>query len=151
MDYESSISRENGCWDPLPLLEPFKEKWTSDTPTPDFEVDDEWCGNVIGLGFADSITPESAAFWNNTIKAVYKGDEGRKKVRMAAICLVGRDGLLLRVQDVKCPVHWLQVRWHANYTGSHTRALLIKKQANVVDTIRERRTYHLGPKYKRST
>jgi microsomal epoxide hydrolase len=109
MDYESADSRSKGCWDPVPALRPFYEKWTSAVATPDFLVDDVWCGMVGGIGFGASASEELSAFWTKTLKEVYKGDEGRKKVRMAVICLLSRDGLLLRLGDIKCPVHWLQV------------------------------------------
>ena len=110
MDYESSISRTKGCWDPSPILTPFFQNWTSATPTPDYVVDDVWCGMVGGLGFGDGVTAEMLAFWKTTLKDVYKGDEGRKKARMAVVCLLERDGLMKRVGDVKCPVWWYQVR-----------------------------------------
>jgi hypothetical protein len=108
MDYESSDSRLKGCWDPVPLAGPFLEKWTSRTETPDFVIDDVWCGMVGNIGLGQGVTPTETAFWVQTLKDVYKGDAGRKKVRMAALCLLTRDGLLLRVQDIKCPVYWLQ-------------------------------------------
>ncbi|KAJ5698600.1 hypothetical protein N7462_000605 [Penicillium macrosclerotiorum] len=108
MDYESLDSRSKGCWDPATNLMAFYEKWTSPSPTPDFVVDDVWCGLVGGIGFGASATTEKSAFWTQTLKEVYKGDEGRKKVRMALNCLLERDGLLLRIGDIKCPVHWLQ-------------------------------------------
>ncbi|RAH86594.1 alpha/beta hydrolase [Aspergillus japonicus CBS 114.51] len=108
MDYESADSRSKDCWDPVTLLTPFLEKWSSETPTPDFVVDDVWCGMVAGIGFGASATPETTDFWVQTLKQVYTGDEGRKKVRMALMCLLTRDGLLLRLRDVRCPVYWLQ-------------------------------------------
>ena len=109
MDYESVDSRTKGCWDPAPILTPFYEKWTSTTATPEFIVDDVWCGMVGSLGFGTGVTTETIDFWKNTLKDVYKGDEGRKKVRMAVICLLERDGLLLRLGSITCPVYWLQV------------------------------------------
>jgi microsomal epoxide hydrolase len=109
MDYESEESRSKGCWDPAANLTVFYEKWTSPSATPDFVVDDVWCGLVGGIGFGAAATAERSAFWTQTLKDVYKGDEGRKKVRMALNCLLERDGLLLRVGDIKCTVHWLQV------------------------------------------
>ncbi|PGH03998.1 hypothetical protein AJ79_07231 [Helicocarpus griseus UAMH5409] len=108
LDYESSDSRAKGCWDPASILMPFFDNWTSPVPTPDFEVDDIWCGMVAGLGFGERVGPEMVEFWKRTVKEVYSGDEGRRKVRMAVACLVGRDGLLMRVRDVRCPVYWLQ-------------------------------------------
>lgn len=109
MDYESSDSRSKGCWDPAALLTPFYEKWTSGTATPDFVVDEVWCGMVGSVGFGAFATEESGAFWKQTLQEVYRGDEGRKKVRMALNCLIERDGLLLRLRDIQCPVYWLQV------------------------------------------
>lgn len=109
MDYESTVSREKGCWDPKTQLAPFYEKWCSPVPTPDFVVDEVWRGMVASLGFSGAASPETLAFWDQTLKDVYKGDEGRRKLRMALGCLMERDGLLLRLRDIKCPVYWLQV------------------------------------------
>ncbi|KAJ5503225.1 hypothetical protein N7463_006099 [Penicillium fimorum] len=108
MDYESLDSRSKGCWDPAANLTVFYEKWTSPSATPDFVVDDVWCGLVGGIGFGAAANETRSAFWTQTLKEVYKGDEGRKKVRMALNCLLERDGLLLRIGDIKCPVYWLQ-------------------------------------------
>ncbi|KAK0613944.1 Alpha/Beta hydrolase protein [Immersiella caudata] len=108
IDYESSDSRSRGAWDAKTMLTPFYEKWCSTTPTPDFVVDDVWCGMVGSLGFGAGVTAEVIQFWTETLKAVYTGDEGRKKLKMAVACLLERDGLLLRVRDVTCPVYWLQ-------------------------------------------
>ncbi|KAH6662393.1 hydrolase [Plectosphaerella plurivora] len=107
MDYESAASREKGSWDPKTHLAPFYEKWCSPVPTPDFVVDKVWCGMVASLGFSGTVAPETLAFWDQTLQEVYKGDEGRRKLRMALTCLLERDGLLLRLRDIKCPVHWL--------------------------------------------
>lgn len=109
MDYESSDSRSKGCWDPDPLVKPFLENWANLTETPDFIIDDVWCGMVATMGFGGGVTPETTAFWIKALKDVYKGDQGRKKVRMAVLCLVTRDGLLSRLGDIRCPVYWLQV------------------------------------------
>ncbi|KAK3381790.1 Alpha/Beta hydrolase protein [Podospora didyma] len=108
MDYESSDSRSKGAWDPKALLAPFYESWCSTTPTPDFLIDDVWCSMVGSLGFGAGATAEVIGFWTQTLKAVYKGDEGRKKVKVALACLLERDGLLLRIRDITCPVYWLQ-------------------------------------------
>lgn len=120
MDYESSDSRSKGCWDPAAMLTPFFEKWSSpalaatsasaSASAGDFVIDDVWCGMVGSVGFGEHGTPEKAAFWTRTLQEVYRGDEGRKKAKMALLNLITRDGLLHRLRDVKCPVHWLQVR-----------------------------------------
>jgi len=65
---------------------------------------------MIGsFGFGDTVAAETVDFWKQTVKDVYIGDEGRRKVRMAVLCLLSRDGLLLRLGDIKAPVYWLQV------------------------------------------
>jgi len=48
-------------------------------------------------------------FWRATIKENYRGDDGRRRIRMAAINLRDRDGLHGRLADVRCPVMWLHV------------------------------------------
>lgn len=131
MDYESSDSRSKGCWDPAALLTPFYEKWTSETATPDFVVDEVWCGMVGSVGFGAFATEESGAFWKQTLQEVYRGDEGRKKVRMALNCLIERDGLLLRLRDIQCPVYWLQV---SPITLSNCTITLLRQRLTVQGT-----------------
>lgn len=107
MDYESAESREKGCWDPNTQLRPFFDKWSAG-PDPDFVPDEVWRGMVAQLGFSGTVTPEVLSFWDATVKDVYSGEVGRKKLRMALANLMTRDGLLLRLADVRCPVYWLQ-------------------------------------------
>ncbi|KAH8168296.1 alpha/beta hydrolase fold domain-containing protein [Sarocladium implicatum] len=105
MDYESAASREKGCWDPKTNLGPFFAKWS--VPDPDFVVDQVWRGMVASLGFSGTVSQQTLSFWDQTLKEVYSGEPGRKKLRMALLNLLERDGLLLRLSDIKCPVHWL--------------------------------------------
>ena len=63
---------------------------------------------VASFGFGAHAMEESTRFWTGVLKEVYAGDEGRRKVRMAVMCLLSRDSLLLRLGDVQCPVYWLQ-------------------------------------------
>jgi pimeloyl-ACP methyl ester carboxylesterase len=107
MDYESASSRELGAWNPKNDLAPFLEKWTT-PPNPAFVVDEVWRGMVANLGFSGTVGKDVLSFWDQTVKEVYSGEEGRKKLRMALINLMERDGLLRRVRDIKCPVYWLQ-------------------------------------------
>lgn len=106
MDYESAHSRELGAWNPRVDLAPFLEKWS--VPNPDFVVDEVWRGMVAGLGFSGTVGQDVLSFWDQTVKEVYSGEEGRKKLRMALINLMERDGLIRRLPDIKCPVYWLQ-------------------------------------------
>ncbi|KAI0013157.1 putative alpha/beta hydrolase [Xylariaceae sp. FL0662B] len=135
MDCESADSRTKGCWDPVPFAKPFLEKWTSTTPTPEFVVDDDWVGALIGLGLGASATPSISETWTKIIKEVYSGDEGRRKLRSSAICLAERDGLLLRIGDIKCPVHWLQGLSDAVYSTivpkEHIELFTSSKEAKI--------------------
>lgn len=108
LDYESAASREKGCWDPATMLGPVVDSLFSTEPTPDFLIDDGLRESVVNIGFSGAITPEATEFWKATLNKVYSGDSGRKKLRGAFINLLERDGLLRRVQDIKCPVYWIQ-------------------------------------------
>lgn len=109
MDAETAQSREQGCWDPATFVKPFLARWTSDRPTPDWVVDDDWLNSIVHLGFGAAATPANVEFWSQTLRDVYKGDEARRRLKMATICLVERDGLIFRLPYVQCPVHWLHV------------------------------------------
>ncbi|ETS74517.1 hypothetical protein PFICI_14383 [Pestalotiopsis fici W106-1] len=116
MDCESADSRTKGCWDPVPFFKPFLQSWTSAEPTPTFSPSQDWLGACTGLGFGSAGSAENTEFWNRTISEVYKGDEGRQKLKMATICLAERDSLLLRLEYITCPVHWLQGSEDAVYS-----------------------------------
>lgn len=107
LDYESERTRQLNCWDCPTLLTPLIEKWTTNEPTPDFEPDLEYCDYLIDIGFGKDCPQEVREFWRATIKENYRGDDGRRRIRMAAINLRDRDGLHGRLADVRCPVMWL--------------------------------------------
>ncbi|KAK4507097.1 hypothetical protein PRZ48_000831 [Zasmidium cellare] len=107
MDYESERSRKLGCWDGPALFESTIASWTSEAPTPDFVPAEEYCEAMLATGFGGLVDGEVRRFWINTIQSNYSGDEGRKRIRMAAINLAERDGLHSRLSDVRCPVLWL--------------------------------------------
>lgn len=109
MDYESSASRALGSWDPKTQLTAFYDKWSSDADGEAFVVDAAWRDMVARLGFSGSVPDETLAFWDATLREVYSGDEGRRKLRLALLNLLERDGLLARTRDVRCPVYWLHV------------------------------------------
>lgn len=64
---------------------------------------------MIDIGFRKEYLAETRKEWRERIKGNYKGDEGRRRARVAAINLRERDGLLGRLWDVRCPVLWLHV------------------------------------------
>lgn len=105
MDYESQRSRDLGCWDcrevgtPLidSLSEPVGDDWT---------VENEFSDFILSVGIG-AVSQEEREFWRATHKINYRGDEGRKRLRMCAINLRDRDGLHARLDGVTCPVLWM--------------------------------------------
>jgi pimeloyl-ACP methyl ester carboxylesterase len=86
------------------------EAWTSMTPTPDFAPDPSFSDLLMVSGFGEACDQETKEFWAKAVQENYCGDDGRRRIRMAAINLRDRDGLHARLFDIKCPVMWLHVR-----------------------------------------
>lgn len=108
MDSESDRSRKLQCWDGPAIVSSFVTQWAASQGDLDFEPDDSYCDALINIGF-NECTDETRKFWHSTIKSNYRGEEGRRRIRMAAINLAERGGLHLRLSDVRCPVRWLHV------------------------------------------
>ncbi|KAI0179700.1 putative alpha/beta hydrolase [Hypoxylon sp. FL1284] len=107
MDCESADSRSKGCWDPIAFAGPHLKRWTSDVATPGFVAADDFILPTLGLVLGSAITAEATEFWTQIMRRVYSGDSGRHRLKAALIAVVERDGLLLRIDQVKCPIHWL--------------------------------------------
>lgn len=109
LDYESERTRKLGCWDGPGLLAPSIQEWTSVQSTAQFEPSADYANFLIDVGFGKNCPKDVRDFWVKTVKSNYQGDDGRRRIRMAAINLAERDGLHSRLFDVKCPVLWLHV------------------------------------------
>lgn len=107
MDFESERTRKLGCWDGVAACTGPIDNWTTNTSTPDFQPDLDYCDFLIDIGFGKNCPQETRDFWRETIQANYQGDDGRRRARMAAINLRERDGLHGRLFDIRCPVMWL--------------------------------------------
>ncbi|KAK5696331.1 hypothetical protein LTR17_024303 [Elasticomyces elasticus] len=107
MDYESERTRSLGCWNGPEDLQANIEAWTTNDRTDDFEPHEDYANFLIDIGFGTDCPKEARDYWVKEIKANYKGDDGRRRIRMAAINLAQRDGLHARLSDVRCPVLWL--------------------------------------------
>jgi hypothetical protein len=70
----------------------------------------EYADFLIDIGFGKDCAPAVRELWRRKIQENYRGDDGRRRIRMAAINLRDRDGLHARLFDVRCPVMWLHVR-----------------------------------------
>lgn len=108
MDSESERTRQLQCWDGPAIVSSFVKQWASSEGDSNFEPDDGYCNALIDIGF-NECGPSVREFWRTTIKDNYRGEEGRRRIRMAAINLAERGGLHLRLPDVRCPVLWLHV------------------------------------------
>jgi hypothetical protein len=108
LDYESERSRSLGCWH---ALEPLGARITGEfgKPNVEFVPSKEFSNSLIDVGFGKDCPTDLRDFWNEEIVKNYKGDAGRRRIRMASINLRDRDGLHLRTSDVVCPVLWLHV------------------------------------------
>ncbi|CZT15387.1 related to alpha/beta hydrolase [Ramularia collo-cygni] len=116
MNAETPHTISLGCWDGPALLASNISAWTTLTPTPDFEPTDTYCEFLISSGFGPDCPAPDRDFWTQALKANYRGDAGRKRIRMAAINLAERDGLHSRLMDVRCPVFWLHGTRDAVYS-----------------------------------
>lgn len=112
MDYESERTRKLGCWDCAAAAAMLMALTTSKVPTPEFQLPVELCDMAISQGLGENCPPEMREFWSKEMQANYRGDDGRRRARMATINLAERDGLHGRLFDVKCPVMWLHVSHH---------------------------------------
>lgn len=83
------------------------QAWTSNEPTSSFEPATDYCDFLIDIGFGKDVDKDTREYWRKTIKSNYQGDDGRRRIRMAAINLAERDGLHSRLSDIRCPVLWL--------------------------------------------
>lgn len=108
MDCESERSRQLHCWDGSTIITGFINQWTSSTATPGFEPDNGYCDALIDISL-NEYSSEQREFWRKTMKDNYRGDDGRRRIRMAAINLAERGTLHLRLADIRCPVLWLHV------------------------------------------
>ncbi|TEY66035.1 hypothetical protein BOTCAL_0134g00060 [Botryotinia calthae] len=122
MDYESERTRSLGCWNASAALSDIIRQSTADSKslTEDFEPDDEYCNLLIDIGF-NECSSDVREFWMRKIKDAYRGDEGRRRIRMAAINLKERDGLHGRLSDVRCPILWLHGTSDAVYSLSNAK------------------------------
>ncbi|KAK3936611.1 hypothetical protein QBC46DRAFT_269289 [Diplogelasinospora grovesii] len=107
MDYESPRSRELGCWDGPAATSGLVTLAGSYAPVNDFEPGDAYYDFLMDIGFG-KFEKSTRDFWAKTIRDNYNGDEGKRRICMAAVCLATRDGIRERVPYVKCPVLWFQ-------------------------------------------
>jgi hypothetical protein len=111
LDTESPRSRSLGCWDALDSLHHLiTTDFAPSSQSSEFSPSLDFGTFLVNSGFGPKCPQDVRDFWVEELKKNYAGEDGRKRIRMAAINLRDRDGLHLRAGDVKCPVLWLHVR-----------------------------------------
>ncbi|KAI8935429.1 hypothetical protein NX059_008007 [Plenodomus lindquistii] len=119
-DYESERSRSLGCWKSLEPLQATIAGFSS--PSDDsFVPGDDFSNFLIDVGMGTDCPSDIREYWKSEIAKNYAGDEGRKRIRMAAINLRDRDGLHSRLADVVCPVMWLHGTSDVVYSVANAR------------------------------
>jgi pimeloyl-ACP methyl ester carboxylesterase len=121
MSSESPHSLELGCWDACSALSPYIDAWATPSAMRIFEPDASFIASQIASGFGKDASQPDKDFWSVTMKKNWSGEEGRKRARMAAICLRDRDSLRARLGDVKCPVLWLHGERDSDYSTALAR------------------------------
>ncbi|KAH7385478.1 Alpha/Beta hydrolase protein [Phaeosphaeria sp. MPI-PUGE-AT-0046c] len=123
LDTESPRSRSLGCWDALDSLQHLiTTDFTSNTQSSStFTPPSSFADFLISSGFGPNCPQAMKEFWTEQLKKNYEGEEGRKRIRMAAINLRDRDGLHLRAGDIKCPVLWLHGTDDAVYSVANAQ------------------------------
>jgi len=106
MDFESARSRELGCWDGIEFCTPSVDA-LAEPVGDDWVVADEFVDAVLQAGLGDSVPAEDREFWISAYRRNYTGDAGRHRLRTSTINLRDRDGLLARLDGVRCPVLWM--------------------------------------------
>ncbi|KAF9458803.1 putative alpha/beta hydrolase [Collybia nuda] len=101
---ETEDTRELGCWNAPQVFPPWYRALYSPGPNSTFEAPSFFSDDLIDVGFGDVVTKEQHAYWTQSIRDTYRGDEGRKKMLMCTTCLGDRDSLEFRLPEITCPV-----------------------------------------------
>lgn len=107
MDYESQRSRDLGCWDGIGFNTPAIDSLAGSVEV-DWVIPTDTVDAVLVEGFGDTVTDEMRSLWRTEHQKNYAGDDGRQRLRTIAINLRDRDGLHGRLDQVTCPVLWMQ-------------------------------------------
>ncbi|GAW23678.1 hypothetical protein ANO14919_132530 [Xylariales sp. No.14919] len=108
MDSESARSRELGCWDGPTATSGLVTLGADLAPADDFEPGNDYRDFLMDIGYGKTVEDSVKVFWGESLKANYAGDEGKRRICMAAVALASRDSLHARLPYVRCPVLWLQ-------------------------------------------
>ncbi|KAI9892096.1 MAG: hypothetical protein M1814_001802 [Vezdaea aestivalis] len=121
MDSESPRSRELKCWNADEILTPYIDEFSKPQST-DFQVPLKFCQTRIKVGFGSDFKPEVQEALIKDMQEDYAGDEGRKRLVSAAICMRDRSSLHDRLYAVRCPVLWLHGAGPSTFSVDNARA-----------------------------
>lgn len=73
----------------------------------DFEFGDVYYDYFMEIGYGNMIDKDIKDFWIRIIKLNYNGDEGKRRICMVVVVLIGRDSLYGCLLYIKCLVFWM--------------------------------------------
>ncbi|KAI1324930.1 Alpha/Beta hydrolase protein [Xylariaceae sp. FL0255] len=107
MDGETPRARELGCWDGVANTSGLTKLGGDFTPANGFEPGSDYHKFLMEIGYGPTIDSKTNDFWAKALKENYNGDEGKRRICMAAVALACHDSLHLRLPYVRCPVLFL--------------------------------------------
>jgi pimeloyl-ACP methyl ester carboxylesterase len=109
MDSSSQRLVDLGCPDTFSLMEPLVTQMTA-VPNPHFTPHPSFSNGaydaVLGPNASEAEKQKLFEYTDAQIKS-YTGDEGRLRLQQAAVAMLTRDSLLMRLGYIKCPVLWI--------------------------------------------
>jgi hypothetical protein len=109
MESENPATVSRGCWAAQEVIDPLLLHINTVTITADWQLPPTVVTDTLEQGMGNEPSRDEVEFWTSEMQKNYAGDDGIKRIRMCAINLRDRDGLLHRLRDIKCPVLWMHV------------------------------------------
>ncbi|RWA14193.1 hypothetical protein EKO27_g913 [Xylaria grammica] len=97
MAFGRAPSRELGCWDGPTATSGLVTLGADLAPADDFEPGNDYRDFLMDIGYGKMVEDNVKAFWGESLKANHAGDEGKRRICMAAVTLASRDSLHARL------------------------------------------------------
>lgn len=108
MDKEGERAMSLGCWNGPEMTEGIvKETANTESASADYVVSDGIVQAILDASFGSKLDEDAKSTFTASMKKVYSGEAGKKKLRQAVINLRERDGLHGRLSEIKAPVLWI--------------------------------------------
>jgi len=105
-DSASQGSIDRGCADVTAMITEVLNLTAK--PEPNFKLPADYKSTSANAIFGPEVKEDSVQLWANMLNSAYNGDEGRVKLQQAAIAMLSRDSLHMRVGALALPILWIQ-------------------------------------------